>query len=194
VGLCRNDDILAEHYVECAQSMAVQSDIKLRGRMRVIDKVSVVLNTKRDAYEASFENLRISHVLVSTDTVRQNRRLLTSGVWSICDLSYSPNEAKDESPFLLDRLKPIQMAHFNLDGYAVGRMAFTTDEWIDAIVRSTGLDPAELSRRSKLFMLCRLIPFCERNYNLVELGPKGTGKSHVFSELSPHGILISEAT
>ena len=190
-GVERVRNILAEHYVERAQSGAVQSDIKLRGRMRVIDKVSVVLNTKRDAYEASFENLRISHVLVDTDTVKQNRRLLTSGVWSICDLAYSHNEAKDESPFLLESLKPIQMAHFNLDGYSVGRMAFSTDEWIDTIVRSTGLNPEELSRRSKLFMLTRLIPYCERNYNLVELGPKGTGKSHVFSELSPHGILIS---
>lgn len=190
-GVERVKDILAQHYVERAQANAIQSDIKLRGYMRVIDKVTVVLNEKRDAYEASFENLRISHVLVDSDTVRQNRRLLVSGVWCICDLSYSPNEAKNESSFLLNRLKPIQMAFFNLDAYCVGRMAFSTDEWVDVMVRSTGLDPEQLGRRSKLFMLTRLIPYCERNFNLVELGPKGTGKSHVFSELSPHGILIS---
>lgn len=190
-GVERVKDILAQHYVERAQANAIQSDIKLRGFMRVIDKVTVVLNEKRDAYEATFENLRISHVLVDSDTVRQNRRLLVSGVWCICDLSYSPNEAKNESSFLLNRLKPIQMAFFSLDAYCVGRMAFSTDEWVDVMVRSTGLDPEQLGRRSKLFMLTRLIPYCERNYNLVELGPKGTGKSHVFSELSPHGILIS---
>ena len=190
-GVERVKDILAQHYVERAQANAIQSDIKLRGYMRVIDKVTVVLNEKRDAYEATFENLRISHVLVDSDTVRQNRRLLVSGVWCICDLSYSPNEAKNESSFLLNRLKPIQMAHFFLDGYQMGREAFTTEEWVDVMVRSTGLDPEQLGRRSKLFMLTRLIPYCERNYNLVELGPKGTGKSHVFSELSPHGILIS---
>lgn len=190
-GVERVKEILAQHYVERAQANAIQSDIKLRGFMRIIDKVTVVLNEKRDAYEASFENLRITHVLVDSDTVRQNRRLLVSGVWCICDLSYSPNEAKDESSFLLNRLKPIQMAHFFLDGYQMGREAFSTDEWIDTIIRSTGLDPNQLGRRSKLFMLTRLVPYCERNYNLVELGPKGTGKSHVFSELSPHGILIS---
>lgn len=190
-GVARVKDILAQHYVERAQANAVQSDIKLKGYMRVIDKVTVILNEKRDAYEAYFENLRISHVLVDSDTVRQNRRLLVSGVWCICDLSYSPNEAKNESSFLLNKLKTIQMAFFNLDGYSVGRMAFTTDEWVDVLVRSTGLDPEQLGRRSKLFMLTRLVPYCERNYNLVELGPKGTGKSHVFSELSPHGILIS---
>ena len=190
-GIQRVKDILAEHYVERAEANAIQSDIKLKGFMRVIDKVYVVLNDKRDCYEAFFENLRIGHVLVDSDTVKQNRRLLVTGVWCIADLRYYPNEAKNESSFLLDRLRPIQMAHFSLDGYCVGRMAFTTEEWVDTIVRSSGLDPAQLGRRSKLFMLARLIPYCERNYNLIELGPKGTGKSHVFSELSPHGILIS---
>jgi len=190
-GIQRVKDILAEHYVERAEANAIQSDIKLKGFMRVIDKVTVVLNEKRDCFEASFENLRINHVLVDSDTVKNNRRLLVSGVWCIADLSYFPNEAKNESSFLLNKLKPIQMAHFFLDGYRMGREAFTTEEWIDVIVRSSGLDPEQLGRRSKMFMLARLIPYCERNYNLIELGPKGTGKSHVFSELSPHGILIS---
>ena len=190
-GIQRVKDILAEHYVERAEAGAIQSDIKLKGFQRVIDKVTVVLNDKRDCYEAFFENLRIGHVIIDSETVRQNRRLLVSGVWCIADLSYYPNEARDESSFLLHGLKPIQMAHFFLDGYRAGRTAFTTDEWIDVIVRSSGLDPEQMGRRSKLFLLTRLIPYCERNYNLVELGPKGTGKSHVFSELSPHGILIS---
>lgn len=190
-GVERVRDILAKHYVQRAEAGAVRSDIKQTGYQRVIDKVSVELNIKRDAYEATFENLGISHVLVTGDTVKQNRRLLVSGVWCIADLSYSVNEAKDESPFLLSMLKPIQMAGFDLDEHIAGRAEFSTQEWIDALIRSIGLDPAQLGERAKLFQLTRLIPYCERSYNLVELGPKGTGKSHVFSEFSPHGILIS---
>ena len=190
-GVERVRDILAKHYVQRAEAGAVRSDIKQTGYQRIIDKVSVELNTKRDAYEATFENLGVSHVLVDGATVKKNRRLLVSGVWCIADLSYSSNEAKDESPFLLTMLKPIQMAGFDLDAHIEGRKRFTTQEWIDGLIRSIGLNPAQLGERAKLFQLTRLIPFCERNYNLVELGPKGTGKSHVYSEFSPHGILIS---
>ena len=190
-GVERVRDILAAHYVQRAESGLVRSRIRESGFQRVIDKVSVVLNEKRDAYEASFENLGISHVLITADTVKKNQRLLVSGVWCIADLSYAANEAKDESPFLLKMLKPIQMAHFDLDEFVERRRAFTASEWIDVLIRSIGLDSDQLGERAKLFQLTRLIPYCERNYNLVELGPKGTGKSHVFSEFSPHGILIS---
>ena len=190
-GVERVRDILAKHYVQRAEAGAIRSDIKQSGYMRIIDKVSVVLNEKRDAYEATFENLGISRVLVDSDTVKRNRRLLVSGVWCIADIGYSPNEAKDESPYLLQKLKPIQMARFDLGGYIEKRSQFTMDEWLDVIIRSIGLDPDQLGKRSKLFQLTRLITYCERNYNLIELGPKGTGKSHVFSEFSPHGILIS---
>jgi ATP-dependent Lon protease len=145
----------------------------------------------RDAYEATFENLGVNLMLVDGATVKKNRRLLVSGVWCIADLSYSANGAKDDSPFLLSMLKPIQMPGFDLDAHIEGRSHFTMQEWIDVLIRSIGLDPAQLGERAKLFQLTRLVPYCERNYNLVELGPKGTGKSHVFSEFSPHGILIS---
>lgn len=191
IGVERVRDILAKHYVQRAEAGAVRSDIKQTGYQRIIDKVSVELNTKRDSYEATFENLGVTHVLVDSATIKKNRRLLVSGVWCIADLSYSANEAKDESPFLLTMLKPIQMAGFDLNAHIEGRKQFTTQEWIDALIRSIGLEPAQLGERAKLFQLTRLIPYCERNYNLVELGPKGTGKSHVFSEFSPHGILIS---
>ena len=190
-GVERVRDILAKHYVQRAEAGLVRSQIRESGYMRVIDKVSVALNEKRDAYEASFENLGVAHVLVGSDTVKSNERLLVSGVWCIADLGYSANEAKDESPFLLKQLKPIQMARFDLDGYIEKRAQFTADEWLDVIIRSIGLDPEQLGWRSKMFQLTRLISYCERNYNLIELGPKGTGKSHVFSEFSPHGILIS---
>ena len=183
--------ILAKHYVQRAEAGAIRSDIKQSEYKRIIDKVSVSLNEKRDAYEATFENLGVSKVLVSSDTVKKNRRLLVSGVWCIADLAYEPNEARDESPYILMNLKPIQMSRFDFEGYVKRRSHFTEDEWIDVLIRSIGLNPSQLGRRAKLFQLTRLVTYCERNYNLVELGPKGTGKSHVFSEFSPHGILIS---
>ena len=190
-GVERVRSILAKHYVQRAEAGAIRSDIKQSEYKRIIDKVSVTLNEKRDAYEATFENLGVSKVLVSSDTVKKNRRLLVSGVWCIADLAYEPNEARDKSPYILMNLKPIQMSRFDFEGYVERRSRFTEDEWIDVLIRSIGLDPAQLGRRAKLFQLTRLVTYCERNYNLVELGPKGTGKSHVFSEFSPHGILIS---
>lgn len=190
-GVERVRSILAKHYVQRAEAGAIRSDIKQSGSKRIIDKVFVTLNEKRDAYEATFENLGVSKVLVSSDTVKKNRRLLVSGVWCIADLSYEPNEARDESSYILVNLKPIQMSRFDFEGYVERRSHFSEDEWIDVLIRSIGLDPAQLGRRAKLFQLTRLVTYCERNYNLVELGPKGTGKSHVFSEFSPHGILIS---
>lgn len=190
-GVERVRSILAKHYVQRAEAGAIRSDIKQSEYKRIIDKVSVSLNEKRDAYEATFENLGISKVIVSSDTVKKNRRLLVSGVWCIADLAYEANEARDESPYILMNLKPIQMSRFDFDGYVDRRARFTEDEWIDVLIRSIGLDPNQLGRRAKLFQLTRLITYCERNYNLIELGPKGTGKSHVFSEFSPHGILIS---
>lgn len=184
-------NILAKHYVQRSEATLVRSHIRESEYQRVIDKVHVDLNEKRDAYEATFENLGIKQVLVDSATVRANQRLLVSGVWCIADLSYIANEAKDESPFILDKLKPIQLPLFDFDEYVQARSKFTSEEWLDVIIRTVGLDPELLGHRSKLFLVTRLVCYCERNYNLIELGPKGTGKSHVFSEFSPHGILIS---
>ncbi len=190
-GVERVREILSKHYVQRSEAGLIRARIREEGFQRVIDRVSVDLNEKRDAYEATFENLGISKVLVDSDTVKCNERMLVSGVWCICDLSYSANEAKDESPFLLNRLKPIQMARFDFDRYCEGRRAFTAEEWIDALISSIGFDPDQMGKRAKLLQLTRLVTYCERNYNLVELGPKGTGKSHIFQEFSPHGMLIS---
>ena len=186
--------ILAKHYVNRGDSELIKSRIREEGQYRIIDKVSVNLDETHDRYNASFENLGVTNALVSDETVRENDRLLTGGVWCLAEMSYVPmgdSGAKASSPWIVSRLQAIQLPRFDFGRYCTGRASFSTDQWIDLLVASVGLDPDKLSRRSKLFQLTRLIPYVERNYNLVELGPKGTGKSHIYSEFSPHGILVS---
>lgn len=183
--------ILAQHYVHRNESELVKSKIKERGRYRIIDKVSVALNEKEDLYQATFANLGIREVIVDSVTVGAHPKLLVGGVWCLCDVEYFHTEDARVSPWILGSLKPIQMSNFDYDGYLDARAKFTADEWIDLLLQSIGFDPEMFGRRGKLLQLVRLIPFVERNYNLVELGPKGTGKSHIYSEFSPHGMLIS---
>ncbi|CEG97302.1 BREX system Lon protease-like protein BrxL [Propionibacterium freudenreichii] len=183
--------ILADHYVHRNESELVKSIIKEKGRHRIIDRVSVILNEKADEYEASFENLGIRSVIVDPGTVKANEKLLVGGVWCICDIEYSHSDDSRVVPWILGSLKAIQMSSFDFDGYVAARQKFTSEEWVDLLIQSIGFNPELFGRRAKLLQLVRLIPFVERNYNLVELGPKGTGKSHIFSEFSPHGMLIS---
>jgi ATP-dependent Lon protease len=184
-------EILRKHYVHRNEAGLVRSTIREQGRHKVIDKISVDLNDKRDVYEATFSNLGIKQVLVDPETVKRHPKLLVSGVWCIADLEYQHTEDHSASPWILESIKPIQLSHFDFEGYLAARRHFTTDEWIDLLIQSMGFNPEFFGRRSKLLQLTRLIPYCERNYNLIELGPKGTGKSHIYSEFSPHGLLIS---
>ena len=184
-------EILRTHYVHRNEAGLIRSTIREKGRHKVIDKVSVDLNEKRDAYEAAFANLGIKKVLVDVDTIKRHPKLLVSGVWCIADLGYEFNDEGKAVPWILESLKPIQLSRFNFDQYLGARRAFTTEEWIDLLLQSIGFDPELFGRRAKLLQLVRLVPYCERNYNLIELGPKGTGKSHIYTEFSPHGILIS---
>ena len=184
-------EILRKHYVHRNEAGLIKSVIREKGRHKVIDKIGVELNDKDDVYEAAFSNLGVSKVLVDTDTVKKHPKLLTGGVWCICDVEYQASEDKRISPWLLQSLKPIQLSHFDYDSYLAARKQFSTAEWIDLLLQSIGFNPEMFGPRSKLLQLVRLVPFCERNYNLIELGPKGTGKSHIYSEFSPHGILIS---
>lgn len=184
-------EILRKHYVHRNEAGLIKSTIREKGRHKVIDKIAVSLNDKDDVYEASFSNLGITKVLVDTDTVKKHPKLLVSGVWCIADVEYEPSEDKRICPWMLDTIKPIQLSHFDYDRYIEARKKFSTDEWIDLLLQSIGFNPEMFGARSKLLQLVRLIPFCERNYNLIELGPKGTGKSHIYSEFSPHGILVS---
>ena len=184
-------EILAKHYVHRNEAGLIRSTIREKGRHKVIDKVSVALNDKRDVYEATFSNLGIKKVLIDSGTIKKHPKLLVGGVWCISDIEYEHTEDKDASPWILGSLKPIQMSSFDYESYIASRQQFSLDEWIDTLIQSIGFNPEYFGRRSKLMQLVRLIPFCERNYNLIELGPKGTGKSHIYSEFSPHGILIS---
>lgn len=183
--------ILADHYVHRNESELVKSTIREKGRHRIIDKVTVTLNDKQDVYQASFANLGLSGVIVEPATVKANPKLLVGGVWCICDIEYFHSDDARVVPWILGSLKPIQMSSFDYEGYLESRLGFNTEEWIDLLIQSVGFNPEMFGRRAKLLQLVRLIPFVERNYNLVELGPKGTGKSHIYSEFSPHGMLIS---
>ena len=184
-------EILRKHYVHRNEAGLVRSTIKEKGRHKVIDRISVALNDKSDAYEAEFANLGIKKVIIDSATVKAHPKLLVGGVWCIAELEYLFTEDKNATPWVLSSIKPIQLSHFDFDGYVEARQHFTTEEWIDLLIQSVGFNPQMFGKRNKLSQLVRLIPFCERNYNLIELGPKGTGKSHIYSEFSPHGILIS---
>ena len=184
-------EILAKHYVHRNEANLIRSNIREMGRYKVIDKVNVDLNDKDDIYEATFSNLGINKVLVDTDTIKRHPKLLVGGVWCIIDLEYEHTEDKRVSPWKMEAIKPIQLSHFDFEGYQAARKHFNTEEWIDLLVHSIGFNAELFGHRSKLTQLLRLVPFVERNYNLIELGPKGTGKSHIYSEFSPHGILIS---
>lgn len=184
-------EILAKHYVHRNEAGLIRSTIREKGRHKVIDKVAVSLNDKKDCYETEFSNLGIKKVLIDSGSVKKHPKLLVGGVWVIADIEYEHTEDKDSVPWILSSLKPIQMSHFNYEEYLEARKQFTLEEWMDVLLQSIGFNPKYFGERSKLTQLVRLIPFCERNYNLIELGPKGTGKSHIYSEFSPHGILIS---
>ncbi|MDF1803027.1 BREX system Lon protease-like protein BrxL [Thalassovita sp.] len=184
-------EILRKHYVHRSEAGLIQSTIKEKGRYKVIDQISVSLNEKTDSYEATFDNLGIKKVAVDSGTVKAHPKLLVTGVWCIADVQYEFSEDARTSPWVLETIKPIQIAKVDYEGYKEARAQFSKEEWIDLLMQSIGFNPEAFGRRSKLLQLMRLIPFVERNYNIIELGPKGTGKSHIYSEFSPHGQLIS---
>jgi ATP-dependent Lon protease len=184
-------NIISSHFVHRDEAQLIKATIKEKGSHRIIDKVSVKLNDKLDRYEAYFANLGLNKIPILSEFIKSYPKLLSEGVWAIITMSYQPVEGRDTSPWNVDQLKPIQISSVDLDDYKEIRKSFTTDEWLDLLLQTMGLNPEEFTNRSKLLQIARLVPFCENNYNLIELGPKGTGKSHVFTEFSPHGILIS---
>ncbi|MDG5768326.1 BREX system Lon protease-like protein BrxL [Balneolales bacterium ANBcel1] len=184
-------DIIAKHFVHRDEAQTIKSTVREKGSHRIIDKVSVRLNDKKDIYETSFDNLGLKKVPIGDRFIKKHPKLLSEGVWCIITLGYQVSDERDTLPWVIEQLKPIQISGVDVDEYKEIRKNFTKDEWMDLLMQSIGLNPEVFSNRSKLLQLTRLVPFAEKNYNLIELGPKGTGKSHLYSELSPHGILIS---
>jgi len=190
-GLKTVKNILAENYVRPDEAEKVKSIIRERGRMKIIDKVTVHLNEKRDVYEAILSNLGVKGVEISTVTVRKYEKLLAGGIWSIITMQYFYEEGQKGSPFVVEDLKPIQMPGMDMNEIFEGRRHFTEEQWIDVLLRSCGYEPTHFTQRVKWHILCRMVPLVENNFNVCELGPRGTGKSHIYKEISPNSILIS---
>ncbi len=190
-GLFNVKRILAENYVRPDESEKVKSKIRERGSYKVIDKVTVRLNEKRDVYEARLSNLGVKGVEVSSQQVKQYEKLLVGGIWCIVSMEYFYEEGQKGSPFSVREMKPIQLANMDMESLFEGRRNFSSDEWMDVLIRSTGMEPSVLDGRVKWNLLARMIPFVENNYNMCELGPRGTGKSHIYKEVSPNSILVS---
>ena len=190
-GLQTVKKVLAENYVRPDEAEKVKSTIRERGRLKVIDKVTVKLNEKRDVYEALLSNLGTKGVEVGTNFVKQYEKLLAGGIWCIVTLSYFYEEGQKGSPFIIEELKPIQMPNVELADFFKGRNGFTEEQWIDVLLRSTGMEPTQFESRVKWHLLARMVPLVENNFNVCELGPRGTGKSHIYKEISPNSILVS---
>ena len=183
--------ILSENYVRPDEAEKVKSKIRERGSYKVIDKVTVKLNEKRDVYEAILSNLGVKGIEIPSSTVNQYEKLLVGGIWCIISLSYYYEDHQKGTPFILSELKPIQMPNMDMEELFEGRKAFTVEQWMDILLLSTGLEPALFNERVKWHFIARMIPFVENNYNVCELGPRGTGKSHIYKEISPNSILVS---
>lgn len=183
--------ILSDNYVRPDEAEKVKSLIRERGSYKIIDKVTVKLNQKKDVYEAQLSNLGIKDALVPSQMVKDNEKLLTGGIWCMITVNYFYEEGQKTSPFSLFTLKPIQMPNMDMDEVFEARKQFERDQWIDVLLRSVGMEPANIERRTKWHLITRMIPFVENNYNVCELGPRGTGKSHVYKECSPNSLLVS---
>lgn len=183
--------ILAENYVRPDEAQKIISKLRERGSYTVIDKVSVKLNYKDDIYEAEFSNLGLKGVPIAANYVSDYERLLCGGIWCIVQMEYFYDEADKGCPFVIRKLTPIQMPGLDIDEVKTVRANFSDEEWIDLVLRSTGMEPSQFDKRVKWLHLARMIPLIENNYNLCELGPRGTGKSHIYKEISPNSILIS---
>ena len=195
-GLKVVNSTIADNFVRPDEANKAQSLIKEKGRHTLIDKVKVRYLAEDDKYWAEFVNFGHKYVHIPDKYIRQYDRLLMGGIWAQVDIRHEYDESATgkRSPFWIEDLKPIQLASFDLEEYRQGRQQFSTDEWIDFLIRSIGLEPKHFDRRLKLLLLVRLIPLCENNYNLVELGPRGTGKSYAYQELSPYVILMTGPT
>jgi len=183
--------ILSENFVRPDEAEKIKSLIREKGTYKVIDKVTVELNESRDVYEAHFLSLGIKKVVVPTGIVKEYEKLLVGGIWALVTLEYFFEEGQKGSPFSVRQLKPIQMPNMDMSELRESRKQFTSSQWLEVLLRSSGMEPTTLEQRVQWHLLARKIPFVENNYNVCELGPKGTGKSHIYKEVSPNSILVS---
>lgn len=190
-GVAMVKKVLADNFVRPDEDEKIKSIIREKGHYKIIDKVSARLNEKTDSYEGSIFNIHINKIHIDDSYIRQYEKLLSGGIWCIIDIEYDFNENDKGSPFKIISLKPIQMPSTDLQEYVECRKHFSLDEWIEVICRSVGMEPTNLDTQTRWHLVARMIPFVENNYNICELGPRGTGKSYVYDELSPYSILIS---
>lgn len=184
--------ILSENFVRPDEAQKVLSILRERGSYTVIDRITAKLNIKEDRYEAEFSNLGVKEILLAPSYVSEFDRLLCGGIWCIVQLEYEYMEEDRRShPIRVRKLTPIQMPHIDLDEIKEARKEFTKDEWINLLIRSTGMEAEKFTQREKWLLLARMIPLVENNFNLCELGPRSTGKSHIYKEISPNSILVS---
>ncbi|MFR8584382.1 MAG: protease Lon-related BREX system protein BrxL [Thomasclavelia ramosa] len=191
-GVNKVKKILSDNFVRPDEAQKILSVLKQRGLYSVIDKITVALNIRNDVYEAEFSNLGIKNIPIEEDYPAKYDRLLCGGIWCMISLEYDFNEEdKRSSPIKIRNLKPIQLPHVDINEYKENRALFTKDEWVDLLLRSIGMEPDELNEREKWLLLLRMIPLVENNFNICELGPRSTGKSHLYKEISPNSILVS---
>ena len=191
-GVERVKKILSDNFVRPDEAEKVKSKIRELGQYTVIDKITVKLNEKKDVYETEFSNLGLKGVEIGSHYVKEFEKLLAGGIWCILKMNYYyDEEVRDSSPFNIGNVTPIQMPNLDMEEIFSGRDNFSKDEWIDVLMRSVGMEPTQLEDSVKWHLLARIIPLVENNYNLCELGPRGTGKSHIYKEISPNTILVS---
>ncbi len=184
--------ILADNFVRPDEAEKIKSKIKEKGIYTIIDKITVRLNERLDIYQAEFSNLGIKDALISEEYIKKYEKLLVGGIWCIIKVSYSyDDQDRHKSPFIISSLDPIQLPNMDLSDLFEERKHFSKDEWIDVLIRSMGIEPTHLSNNQKWHFIERAVPLVENNYNLCELGPRGTGKSHIYKEISPNSILVS---
>ncbi|MBU5317591.1 protease Lon-related BREX system protein BrxL [Clostridium bornimense] len=191
-GVERVKNILADNFVRPDEAEKIKSKIREMTRYTVIDKLTVKLNEKKDVYVAEFSNLGLKDVEIDASYVKNFEKLLGGGIWCIVKIQYYYEEgARNQNPFSIDSVTPIQMPNMDMKELIEGRKQFNKEEWIDILIRSIGMEPTQLEYNVKWHMLLRMVPLCENNYNMCELGPRGTGKSHLYKEISPNSILVS---
>lgn len=185
--------ILADNFVRPDEAQKILSQLRQRGNYTVIDRITVKLDIKKDAYFAEFSNLGLRDVPIEEDYPAKFDRLLCGGIWCIIQLNYEfdDEDYRSVNPIQIAKLTPIQMPHIDIEELKVGRKAFSQEEWLDVMLRSTGMEPDALTEREKWLLLARMLPLVENNFNMCELGPRSTGKSHLYKEISPNSILVS---